>query len=77
MTIVPRWEWRTFGDSFGQAESRFASLSPERAQESDDLYLLSRASDASVKVRDGLITYDGPPDAYEGDAASMSAGLAP
>ncbi len=55
MTIVPRWEWRTFGDSFGEAESRFASLSPERAQESDDLYLLSRNSDASVKVRDGLM----------------------
>jgi putative ABC transport system ATP-binding protein len=28
-----------------------------------------------VQVRDGSITYDGPPDAYEGDAASMSAGV--
>jgi putative ABC transport system ATP-binding protein len=28
-----------------------------------------------VQVRDGAITYDGPPDAYEGDAASMSAGV--
>jgi exopolyphosphatase/guanosine-5'-triphosphate,3'-diphosphate pyrophosphatase len=55
MTIVPRWEWRTFGDSFGEAEDRFASLSPERAQDSDDLYLLSRYSDASLKVRDGLM----------------------
>jgi exopolyphosphatase/guanosine-5'-triphosphate,3'-diphosphate pyrophosphatase len=55
MAIVPRWEWRTFGDSFGEAESRFASLSPERAQESDDLYLLSRNSDASVKIRDALM----------------------
>jgi exopolyphosphatase / guanosine-5'-triphosphate,3'-diphosphate pyrophosphatase len=55
MAIIPRWEWRTFGDSFGEAEDRFASLSPERAQDSDDLYVLSRKSDASVKVRDGLM----------------------
>src|SRR3954447_542770 len=52
---VARWEWRTFGDSFGPAESRFAALSPERVQESDDLYLLSRNSDASVKVRDEVM----------------------
>ncbi len=53
--IVPRWEWRTFGDRFGDAEGRFAALSPERVQESDELYLLSTESDASVKVRDGLM----------------------
>jgi exopolyphosphatase/guanosine-5'-triphosphate,3'-diphosphate pyrophosphatase len=40
MTIVPRREWRTFGDSFGAADDRFASSSPERAQDSDDPYLL-------------------------------------
>jgi exopolyphosphatase/guanosine-5'-triphosphate,3'-diphosphate pyrophosphatase len=55
MTTGARWEWRTFGDGFGPAESRFAALTPERVQESDDLYLLSRNSDASVKVRDGLM----------------------
>jgi len=53
--IVPRWEWRTFGDDFGLAESRIAPLAAERVQESDELYLLSRRSDASVKVRDGLM----------------------
>ena len=42
--IVPRWEWRTFGDEFGAAEERFAALEPERIQESDELYLLSRTS---------------------------------
>src|SRR3954451_24983335 len=51
MNAVARWEWRTFGDSFGPAESHFAT--PERVEERDDLYLLSRNSDASVKVRDG------------------------
>ena len=53
--IVPRWEWRTFGDSFGSAETVLAAQEPERAQESDEVYLLSQESDASVKVRDGLM----------------------
>jgi exopolyphosphatase/guanosine-5'-triphosphate,3'-diphosphate pyrophosphatase len=53
--IVPRWEWRTFGERFGEAEGRFAALSPEREQESDEIYLVSLKSDASVKVRDGLM----------------------
>ncbi len=53
--IVPRWEWRTFGRSFGAAEERFAALSPERVQESDELYVVSRSSDENVKVRDDLL----------------------
>ena len=53
--IVPRWEWRTFGDAFGSAEEHFGALSPERVQESDELYLLSREADENVKVRDGLL----------------------
>jgi exopolyphosphatase/guanosine-5'-triphosphate,3'-diphosphate pyrophosphatase len=47
MTIVPRWEWRTFGDRFGSAEEHFAALSPERVQESDEVYVLSTQGDAS------------------------------
>ena len=53
--IVPRWEWRTFGDSFGAAEGLLAIHDPERVEESEELYLLSLESDASVKVRDGLM----------------------
>ena len=53
--VVPRWEWRTFGATFGSAERDLASRAPDRVEESDDLYLLSRRSDASVKVRDGLM----------------------
>jgi exopolyphosphatase/guanosine-5'-triphosphate,3'-diphosphate pyrophosphatase len=53
--IVPRWEWRTFGEDFGAAEEAFAALSEQRVEESDELYLLARASDASVKVRDALM----------------------
>jgi exopolyphosphatase/guanosine-5'-triphosphate,3'-diphosphate pyrophosphatase len=53
--IVPRWEWRTFGDDFGPAEERFAALAAERVQESDEVYVLSTKGDASVKVRDELM----------------------
>jgi exopolyphosphatase/guanosine-5'-triphosphate,3'-diphosphate pyrophosphatase len=53
--IVPRWEWRTFGESFPDTDGRFDALTPEQVQESDEVYLLSRSSDASVKVRDSLM----------------------
>ena len=53
--IVPRWEWRTFGESFGAAEGVLSLREAERMQESDELYLLSAESDASVKIRDGLM----------------------
>jgi exopolyphosphatase/guanosine-5'-triphosphate,3'-diphosphate pyrophosphatase len=54
--IVPRWEWRTFGERVEAADARFAALAPpERVQESDEVYLLSLEGDASVKVRDGLM----------------------
>jgi exopolyphosphatase / guanosine-5'-triphosphate,3'-diphosphate pyrophosphatase len=53
-TIVPRWEWRTFGAHFGIAETRFAELPPGRVQESDELYFLG-GSGANVKVRDDLM----------------------
>ena len=53
--VVPRWEWRAFGESFGAAEGRFAMLAPQQLQESDELYLLSSGSDASVKIREGLV----------------------
>ena len=39
--IVPRWEWRTFGTTFGAAEEILAGLAPTGVAESDELYLLS------------------------------------
>jgi exopolyphosphatase / guanosine-5'-triphosphate,3'-diphosphate pyrophosphatase len=54
-SIVPRWEWRTFGASFGEADRRFGALELGRAQESDEVYLLSRDTDANVKIRDRLM----------------------
>jgi len=53
--IIPRWEWRTFAASFGDADRRFRELPPGEAQESDELYLLSPNCDANVKIRDQLM----------------------
>jgi exopolyphosphatase/guanosine-5'-triphosphate,3'-diphosphate pyrophosphatase len=54
-TVIPRWEWRTFGAEFGVAEATFATLDPDLVQESDETYLLSPRTDAAVKVRAGLM----------------------
>ena len=54
-TIVPRWEWRTFGTDFGAADEAVAALEPELTQESDETYLLSPGTDAAVKIRAGLM----------------------
>ena len=54
MTVIPRWEWRTFGDAFGQAEAAFAALTPTGVQESDERYLLGEGGE-NVKVRDDLM----------------------
>src|SRR6185503_9918941 len=53
--IVPRWEWRTFGERFGAAEGLLDLREVERVAESDELYVLSQESDASVKVRDARL----------------------
>ena len=57
--IVPRWEWRTFGHDFGAAEEVLGALEIERFEESSDLYLLFRDSDATVKLRHGLLDVKG------------------
>jgi exopolyphosphatase/guanosine-5'-triphosphate,3'-diphosphate pyrophosphatase len=53
--IIPRWEWRTFGETFGESDDRFAALEPGGGQESDELYLLSPSTDENVKIRDLLM----------------------
>ena len=53
--IIPRWEWRNFGDALRAADTRFDALTPGEVRESDEVYLLSALTDASVKLRDGLI----------------------
>jgi exopolyphosphatase/guanosine-5'-triphosphate,3'-diphosphate pyrophosphatase len=53
--IVPRWEWRAFGDEFGEADAFFAAMKPTGIQESDEIYLVSSIPDKVVKVRAGLM----------------------
>ncbi len=53
-SVVPRWEWRSFGDDLGLVAARFTGEQAE-AQESEELYLLSAVTDKSVKVRAGLL----------------------
>jgi exopolyphosphatase/guanosine-5'-triphosphate,3'-diphosphate pyrophosphatase len=53
--VAARWEWRSFGPSFGEAEAWFTAQTPERVQESDELYVVSKLTDANVKVRDDLL----------------------
>ena len=52
--LTPRWEWRSFGRRFGEAETRLAALTPGGVQESDEIYLLSGPG-GNVKVRDALM----------------------
>lgn len=52
MSIVPRWEFRVFGDDLGAAERRLAAAGASTVEESDEVYVLSSRSDASIKLRD-------------------------
>jgi exopolyphosphatase/guanosine-5'-triphosphate,3'-diphosphate pyrophosphatase len=53
--IIPRWEWRAFGESFGGSENPFAAYQASGTAESDEIYFLSPATSENVKVRDGLV----------------------
>ncbi|MDA0158930.1 hypothetical protein OM076_01535 [Solirubrobacter ginsenosidimutans] len=55
LPTVGRWEWRAFGADIAEAERHLAALPADSVEESDEVYLLSSASDASVKLRDGVI----------------------
>lgn len=53
-SILPRWEWRTFGESFGAAESALTEWEPTGTSESDERYLVTAAAE-NVKIRDDLL----------------------
>jgi exopolyphosphatase / guanosine-5'-triphosphate,3'-diphosphate pyrophosphatase len=53
--IVPRWEWRTFGEPLDTADAVLATCEVQSDHDSHETYLLSVQSDASVKIRDGLM----------------------
>ena len=37
-TVVPRWEWRSFGTRFGRAEAVLAGMEAADVRESDEIY---------------------------------------
>jgi exopolyphosphatase/guanosine-5'-triphosphate,3'-diphosphate pyrophosphatase len=53
--IVPRWEWRAFGQDFGDAEARFAALAKEKVENSEEIYFVAANCDSNVKIRDQLL----------------------
>lgn len=54
--VVPRWEWRTFGE-FEDGPGPLAQLRTAPTADSDEMYILSMYGDASVKVRFGLLDF--------------------
>lgn len=52
--IIPRWEWRTFGEAFGEAEE-LIKANNAKVRESSEVYILSANSNDNTKVRDMLM----------------------
>jgi len=52
--IVPRWEWRTFGQSFGEAENNIKKHKEGGFKKSEEKYILSKMSQNNIKIRDDL-----------------------
>jgi exopolyphosphatase/guanosine-5'-triphosphate,3'-diphosphate pyrophosphatase len=48
-TILPRWEWRTFGTTFGDAEARIR-MYPSQILTSRGTYIVSGRSDAETRI---------------------------
>ena len=59
MTTVPRWEWRTFNGDLRTALVPLRALHPIDRATSDEIYLLSCRSEASVKLREGRLDAKG------------------
>ena len=56
--IIPRWEFRTFGQHFGAADTEFEAMTPGAVQESDEVYLLvddGQPTTDVVKIRFDLM----------------------
>ena len=58
-TIIPRWEWRTFGSDFKGADQKIMDLNPS-VKKSGEKYILSRNSNENCKIRDDLMDIKSP-----------------
>lgn len=54
MDSSARWEWRTFGATFGPAEIRIRTY-PSQRHHSAETYILSERSDINAKIRDDVL----------------------
>ncbi|GAB7004538.1 hypothetical protein JCM18899A_20110 [Nocardioides sp. AN3] len=54
-TVVPRWEWRSFGEHLADAAAALADTAVVQVVESDETYVVSAAGAGLVKVRGGLM----------------------
>ena len=53
--IIPRWEWRTFGQVFGESEAKIKQHTEGGFKKSEEKYILSKLSCENVKIRNDLI----------------------
>ena len=53
--IIPRWEWRTFAQDLGKAESNIRKHPEGKTRESLEVYILSEVSMDNTKIRDELM----------------------
>ncbi|ABR47314.1 conserved hypothetical protein [Alkaliphilus metalliredigens QYMF] len=53
--IIPRWEWRTFANEFGEAEERIKKHERGNLKFSEEKYILSKGSNENTKFRDDLM----------------------
>jgi len=58
--IIPRWEWRTFGDNLSKGEEEIKKSGTPRNRESSEIYILSAKSNENTKIRDELMDIKSP-----------------
>jgi exopolyphosphatase/guanosine-5'-triphosphate,3'-diphosphate pyrophosphatase len=59
--IIPRWEWRTFGEDFSDNEEKIKQYgSSPREKSSSEIYILSQKSNDNTKIRDELMDIKTP-----------------
>ena len=55
-TIIPRWEWRTFGKDFGESEAKIKAHEMSNFKKSSEKYILTaKTSEQNCKIRDDLM----------------------
>ncbi|WP_456406884.1 hypothetical protein [Caldithrix abyssi] len=53
--IIPRWEWRTFGQDLRQGIKAIQAYPEGKVRKSGEIYILSEKSNDNTKIRDELM----------------------